>query len=71
MALISLRGSTGEVQARLSIPTLVAALFEGRVREPSGAVEDMFAERHREPDLRLGFSRSAEGGYVFQTWLPH
>ncbi len=71
VALISLRGSTGEVQARLSIPTLVAALFEGRVREPSGAVEDMFAERHREPDLRLGFSRSAEGGYVFQTWLPH
>jgi hypothetical protein len=69
VALIAVRGNTGEAQARLSIPTLVAALFEERVKGPAKEVEDMFEERHSENGPRIGFVRTVEGGWVFQAWV--
>jgi hypothetical protein len=68
VALITVQGNTGEVQARLSIPALVAALFEERMKRPAKEVEDMFEERHGERGPRIGFIRTAEGGWVFQGW---
>lgn len=70
VALVAVRGDTGEVQGRLNIPTLVAAMFEGRVRLPVKNVEDMFHERHNEQGPRIGFGRTAEGGWSFQSWIP-
>jgi hypothetical protein len=71
VALITVRGNTGEVQARLSIPALVAARFEVRVARPVNEVEDMYEERHGEPGPRIGFTKAAEGGWVFQSWRPN
>lgn len=71
VALVAVRGDTGEVQARLSIPTLVAALFERRMKGPAEEVEDMFEERHGGRGLRIGFTKVVEGGWVFQTWLSN
>jgi hypothetical protein len=66
VALVSCCGNTREVQARLSIAAVVATLFEGpRVRAPVVQVEDMFEEKHGEPGPRVGFSRTSEGGWVF------
>jgi hypothetical protein len=71
VALIANRGNTGEVQARLSIPALVAALFEVNRAKPVEEVEDMFEERHGEQGPRIGFAKVAEGGWVFQSWRPN
>jgi hypothetical protein len=71
VALISVRGNTGEAQARLSIPSLVAALFETRIARPVSEVEEMFEERHGERGSRIGFSKAAQGGWVFQSWRPN
>jgi hypothetical protein len=71
VALIAVRGNTGEAQARLSIPALVAALFEVRMARPVNEVEDMFEERHGERGPRIGFAKAVEGGWVFQRWRPN
>ena len=71
VALIAVRGNTGEAQARLSIPALVAALFEVRMATPVNEVEDMFEERHGEQGPRIGFAKAVEGGWVFQRWRPN
>lgn len=71
IALSALRGNTGEAQGRLNIPSLVAMLFERRVRGPVKELEEMFEERHGERGPRVGFTRTAEGGWMFQGWLPH
>jgi hypothetical protein len=70
VALIAVRGNTGEAQARLSIPALVAALFEVHMARPVNEVEDMFEERHGERGSRIGFAKAVEGGWVFQRWRP-
>jgi len=63
------RGDVGEIQARLSIPSIVATHFEhARVRVPVEKVEDMFEERHGELGSRIGFLKTAEGAWVFDTW---
>jgi hypothetical protein len=60
---------TGEIQARLSIPAMVASHFEyTRVRAPVEKVEDMFEESHGELGPRIGFLKTAEGAWVFNTW---
>jgi hypothetical protein len=71
VALVAVRGNTGEAQARLSIPALVAALFEVRMARPVNEVEDMFEERHGERGPRIGFAKAVEGGWVFQSWRPN
>lgn len=71
VALITVRGNTGEAQARLSIPALVAALFEVNKARPVNEVEDMFEERHGQRGPRIGFAKAAEGGWVFQSWRPN
>jgi hypothetical protein len=71
VALIASRGNTGEVQARLSIPALVAALFEENRAKPVEEVEDMFEERHGEHGPRIGVAKVVEGGWVFQSWRPN
>lgn len=68
VALIANRGNTGEVQARLSIPALVAALFEVNRAKPVEEIEDMFEERHGEHGPRIGVAKVVEGGWVFQSW---
>jgi hypothetical protein len=68
VALIAVRGNTGEAQARLSIPTLVAALFETNMAKPVSEVEDMFGERHGQQGPRIGIGKAEEGGWVFQNW---
>jgi hypothetical protein len=61
-------GDTGEIQARLSIPAMVASHFEcARVRAPVKKVEDMFEESHGELGPRSGFLKTAEGAWVFDT----
>ena len=60
---------TGETQVRLSIPAMVASHFEyTRVRAPVEKVEDMFEESHGELGPRIGFLKTAEGAWVFDTW---
>jgi hypothetical protein len=71
VALIANRGNTGEVQARLSIPALVAALFEVNRAKPVEEIEDMFEERHGEHGPRIGVAKVVEGGWVFQSWRPN
>lgn len=71
MALVAVRGETGEAQARLSIPALVAALFERRVKWPAEEVEEFFEERHGERGPRIGFARAQDGGWSFQSWIPN
>ncbi|KAH8728090.1 hypothetical protein GQ44DRAFT_769616 [Phaeosphaeriaceae sp. PMI808] len=71
VALLAVRGDTGEAQSRLSISVLVAAMFEARVRWPAKSAEDMFQERHGERGPRVGFVRTREGGWMFQSWLPN
>ncbi|GIC92806.1 uncharacterized protein Aud_009279 [Aspergillus udagawae] len=71
VALIAVRDNTGEAQARLSIPAIVAALFEVRMARPVNEVEDMFEERHGERGPRIGFAKAVEGGWVFQSWRPN
>lgn len=71
VALIAVRGNTGEAQARLSIPTLVAALFEVDMARPVSEVEDMFGERHGQQGSRIGIGKATEGGWVFQSWRPN
>ncbi|EXJ70190.1 uncharacterized protein A1O5_06258 [Cladophialophora psammophila CBS 110553] len=64
-------GETNEVQARLSIPALVASQFEeARVRAPVEKVEDMFEEGHGKPGPRIGFVRSPQGAWIFSSWRP-
>jgi hypothetical protein len=59
-------GDTGEIQARLSIPAMVASHFEcARVCAPVKKVEDMFEESHGELGPRIGFLKTAEGAWVF------
>lgn len=71
IAFFAVRGETGEVQARLSIPALVAAQFEGnRVREGVESVEDLFEERKGVRGPRIGVTRTAEGEWTFGTWRP-
>jgi hypothetical protein len=70
VALVAVRGNTGEAQGRLNIPMLVATMFEGRVRWPAKEVEEMFHERHGEQGPRVGFVRTTEGGWMFQSWIP-
>lgn len=71
VALVANRGNTGELQARLSIPALVAALFEVNRAKPVEEVEDMFEERHGEQGPRIGVAKVVEGGWVFQSWRPN
>lgn len=69
LALWAARGETREVQARLSIPGLVAAQFEGT--RAVGAVEDvrdLFEERGGGSGPRIGIVKSDEGGWKFHTW---
>ncbi|KAF3396084.1 hypothetical protein F1880_007227 [Penicillium rolfsii] len=68
VALVANRGNTGEVQARLSIPALVAALFEVNRAKPVEEVEDMFEEKHGQRGPRIGVAKVSEGGWVFQSW---
>jgi hypothetical protein len=70
VALVAIRGDTGEAQGRLNIPTLVATMFEGRVKLPAEKVEDMFHEGDNKQRPRIGFARTAEGGWMFQSWVP-
>jgi hypothetical protein len=70
VALVAIRGDAGEAQGRLDIPTLVATMFEARVRLPAEKVEDMFHEGHNEQGPRSSFARTAEGGWMFQSWVP-
>lgn len=66
LALIALKGDTGEVQARLSIHALVAAAFEARAGKPFREVEEFFEEKHGEQGPRLGFVRTMDGGWTFE-----
>jgi hypothetical protein len=68
LALIALKGDTGEVQARLSIHALVAAAFEARAGKPVRQVEDFFEEKHGEEGPRLGFVRSMDGGWTLEKF---
>ncbi|KAH8594547.1 hypothetical protein B0O99DRAFT_742052 [Bisporella sp. PMI_857] len=69
IALLVVQGETGEVQARLSIPAVMAAYLEGdRVRVPVKDVEDMFEERRGNGGPRIGLSKSQEGGWSFGIW---
>jgi hypothetical protein len=68
LALIALRGDTGEVQARLSIHALVAAAFEARAGKPVKEVEDFFEEKHGEQGPRLGFVRTMDGGWALERF---
>ncbi|KAJ5949991.1 hypothetical protein N7454_001575 [Penicillium verhagenii] len=61
IALIAVRGNTGEVQARMTIPALVASLFESNKANPVKEVEDIFEEKHGERGPRIGFERTEEG----------
>jgi hypothetical protein len=71
IAFFAVRGETGEVQARLSIPALVAAQFEGkRARDRVESVEDLFEERRGGRGPRIGFIRTVEGVWTFETWRP-
>ena len=66
LALIALKGDTGEVQARLSIHALVAAAFEARAGKPVKEVEDFFEEKHGEQGPRLAFVRTMDGGWTLE-----
>jgi hypothetical protein len=69
IAFFAVRGETGEVQARLSIPALVAAQFEGNgARGGVESVEDLFEERKGVRGPRIGVTRTAEGEWTFGTW---
>ena len=69
IAFLSLRGETGEIQARLSIAALVATHFEGcRMKEPVESVKSMFEERDGLPGPRIGFAKAEEGAWVFASW---
>lgn len=70
-AFISVRGETGEVQARLSIPALVAERFGGRTaRQGARSVEALFDEKNGARGPRIGVTRSVEGGYSYEEWHP-
>lgn len=65
----AVRGETGEVQARLSFPAVVASQFEGRRAEgPVERIEDIFEERQGAPGPRIGLIKSGEGGWKFGIW---
>ena len=66
LAILALKGDTGEVQARLSIHALVAAAFEVRAGKPVKEVEDFFEEKHGEQGPRLGFVRTMDGGWTLE-----
>lgn len=66
LALIALKGGTGEVQARLSIHALVATAFEARAGKPVKEVEEFFEEKHGEQGPRLGFVRTMDGGWTLE-----
>lgn len=66
LALIALKGDTGEMQARLSIHALVAASFEAIAGKPVEEVEDFFEEKHSEQGPRLGFVRTMDGGWTLE-----
>jgi hypothetical protein len=62
-------GDTGEIQARLSIPAIVASHFESAsVRGPLKNVENTFEGSHGKLGPRIGFRKNAEGAWVFDTW---
>ncbi|KAF2188654.1 hypothetical protein K469DRAFT_660398 [Zopfia rhizophila CBS 207.26] len=66
LALVAVAGDTGEVQARLSIPALVATHFEnGRGEESVEGVEKLFEERKGVKGTRVAVERSGVGGWVF------
>ncbi|OQE37406.1 hypothetical protein PENCOP_c010G02018 [Penicillium coprophilum] len=71
IALIAVRGNTGEAQARLTIPALVASLFEVNMARPVDEVDNMFEEKHGEQGPRIGFAKAEEGGWVFKSWPPN
>jgi len=71
IAFFAVRGETGELQARLSIPALVAAQFEeNRAQEGVESVEDLFDKRKGVRGPRIGVIRAAEGAWTFGTWQP-
>ncbi|RPA87890.1 hypothetical protein BJ508DRAFT_409860 [Ascobolus immersus RN42] len=72
-AMLAVNGNpeTGEVQARLSIPGLVADRFEGEgARQGVQNIEDMFLERNGRRDVRVGVLKTSEGGYSWGAWMP-
>jgi hypothetical protein len=67
-ALCSKPKSAREVQARLSLASLVAACFESRERNemPSEKVEELFAERNgRSPSQKVGVVVTERGGWRY------
>jgi len=69
VALISSRGDTRDVQARLSVAGLVADRFEGATaRLPATHMDDLFDERQGKKSMRVGVDGCDEGGYAFKTW---
>ena len=71
LALIALKGDTGEVQARLSIHALVAAAFEARAGNPVKEMEDFCEEKHGEQGPRLGFVKTMDGGWTIERHDAH
>ena len=67
-AVASARGDdVPEVQARLSIPGLVANLFEGaRAKEGVADVQELFAEQSGEDPGRVVVGMTQRGGYEFR-----
>lgn len=70
VALIALRGNTGEVQARLSVHALVAKAFEERAVNPVKEAEDLFEEKHSRQGPRLEFVRTNKGGWTVGRHVP-
>jgi hypothetical protein len=67
-ALISSRGESREVQARLSIEGLVADKFErDRSNTAASSVVDLFEERNGQPGPRVVLSRRKQGGYAYSS----
>lgn len=66
LASVSVRGDTGEVQARLSIPGLVAAHFEanGGAQSVQG-IDELFDEKQGIASRRIGIQRNHVGGWNF------
>lgn len=71
LAVVKSKGEVREVQARLSVSALVAALFEGRKSEGAvESVEGLFEERGGRGGPRVGLVKSAGGGWKYSVWRP-
>lgn len=69
IALVTVRGDTKELQARLTITAIVAALLQGpNARASVKGIDDMFDEKHDHPGPRVGFARTEEGGWTYERW---